>query len=355
MKLIISFIISFLLVFGLLTIFLYEEETKMEEEESVNEETSSSSKEEESKEENETTSIDEPIIDEAGLHDWIGKSEEDIIEQFGEPERIDLSPYGYEWLIYNDDTYLQIAILDDEVVSIFTNYHDLDNGSIEIGQDYEEVDDIFSFHEHVSLSGSYSSYQFELTSQELNMRPLAKINEEIYVQFYFDTIEEELSSIRYITPELLLLHRPYSIVYRGELPEPVELTDDEWTRVQEGQAKQIYDITNVIRSRHGLSELEWDEETAYVAYLHSEDMEQNEYFSHTSPEAGELNDRLEAEDIYYQLAAENIAAKYVDGIAAVEGWLNSEGHRVNLLNDEFTHLGVGVYRDYYTQNFITPW
>ncbi|MEK1830243.1 CAP domain-containing protein [Priestia megaterium] len=54
------------------------------------------------------------------------------------------------------------------------------------------------------------------------------------------------------------------------------------------------------------------------------------------------------------MAGENIASNYQDGIAAVEGWLNSEGHRKALLNKEFTRLGVGVYEKYYTQNFITP-
>ncbi|MGK0698226.1 CAP domain-containing protein [Priestia flexa] len=54
------------------------------------------------------------------------------------------------------------------------------------------------------------------------------------------------------------------------------------------------------------------------------------------------------------MAGENIASNYTDGPAAVEGWLNSEGHRKALLNNDFTHLGVGVYEKFYTQNFITP-
>lgn len=54
----------------------------------------------------------------------------------------------------------------------------------------------------------------------------------------------------------------------------------------------------------------------------------------------------------FQQAGENIAYNYVDGPAAVEGWLNSEGHRKALLNEDYTHLGVGVDHKYYTQNFI---
>lgn len=60
-------------------------------------------------------------------------------------------------------------------------------------------------------------------------------------------------------------------------------------------------------------------------------------------------------NISFKVAGENIAAQYVDGLAAVEGWLNSEGHRVNLLDESYSHLGVGVYQRYYTQNFMIPY
>jgi uncharacterized protein YkwD len=61
---------------------------------------------------------------------------------------------------------------------------------------------------------------------------------------------------------------------------------------------------------------------------------------------------LTAANVPFQMAGENIAAHYVDGPAVVEGWLNSKGHRESLLSGDFTHLGVGVYQKYYTQNFI---
>ncbi|BBP89067.1 hypothetical protein BsIDN1_26850 [Bacillus safensis] len=78
--------------------------------------------------------------------------------------------------------------------------------------------------------------------------------------------------------------------------------------------------------------------------MHSEDMKENHYFSHESKKYGTLKDRLERGEVGFQLAGENIAYNYVDGPAAVEGWLNSEGHRKALLNKDYTHLGVGVKR-----------
>lgn len=83
-------------------------------------------------------------------------------------------------------------------------------------------------------------------------------------------------------------------------------------------------------------------------------MDQKQYFSHDSKWQGDLTKRLQTQKIHFQLAGENIAAHYEDGISATEGWLNSEEHRKNLLHPKFTELGVGVYHDYYTQDFVLP-
>ncbi|MBS7717070.1 CAP domain-containing protein, partial [Vibrio cholerae] len=109
------------------------------------------------------------------------------------------------------------------------------------------------------------------------------------------------------------------------------------------------DMTNVLRKRFKLNTVEWDQPTAEVALGHSKDMFDTENFSHTSEKYGDLEDRLKAGDVFYQVAGENIAAGYSDAPAVMEGWLNSKGHRECLLNEKFTHLGVGVFDKYYTQ------
>lgn len=293
----------------------------------------------------------------AGIHRWVGQSQEALLESFGEPDRRDFTQYDYEWWVYfegKDRIQFALSLTTDKIVSVFTNSNKYDLAHVSIGDSYQRVNEFYDFVDTVSLTGNRSSYQFELKEEEVQMYPLAQIGD-IWVLYYFDVVVDSLSSVRFLDQETLLLLRPYSIVYRGELPMIGELTEDEWAMVQAGQAKQIFELTNDLRERHGLSSVEWHDATAEVALLHSKDMFENEYFSHTSPDHGELKDRLQAEEVSFQRAAENIAAYYVDGIAAVEGWLNSEGHRVNLFNEEFTHLGVGVYRSYYTQNFMMPW
>ncbi|NEU29495.1 CAP domain-containing protein [bacterium LRH843] len=285
----------------------------------------------------------------------IGMTGSEVIKKLGEPVRKDQSAYGYDWWIYEqtDDAYIQIGVNNDEVVTAFFAGK-LTDAPFFSGQTYEQLNEMLSFQDRVNVKVDKGMYQFELSAEDLLMRPLVNYNND-WVQLYFDAFTGELSSVRMMTDDVLLLQRPYSISYRGKLPEIPELSAAEWSIIEEGYAKQIFNYTNFLRKRHGLNPLNWEENVANVAYLHSKEMAIKNYFSHTSPTAGELGDRFEKGDVKFKLAGENIAAKYVDGLASVEGWLNSEGHRVNLLHDTFTHLGVGVYKDYYTQNFMIPW
>ncbi|MGD6871721.1 CAP domain-containing protein [Sutcliffiella horikoshii] len=291
-----------------------------------------------------------------GLASFMGEESQILLDKLGEPVRKDLSSYDYEWWVYNEnlENYMQFGVSEGKIVTIFTTGSESKNDLFEVGQSYEILNNKFKFTDSITVSHQEGSYRFQLKQEELATRPLIKV-EDFYVQLYFDDFEQTLSSIRYIDSSTLIKQRPYELVYRGPLVEPKELSEDNWARVEEGDARQIIDFTNIIRHRFGLSPVEWDEETAGVAYLHSKDMREEDYFSHTSPTKGTLTDRLTVGEVPFRLAGENIAAKYVDGVAAVEGWLNSEGHRNTLLNPRFTHLGVGVKEKYYTQNFIETW
>lgn len=291
-----------------------------------------------------------------GLAAFMGEDSQVLLDKLGEPVRKDLSSYDYEWWIYNEnlENYMQFGVSGGKVVTIFSTGSESENELFNIGQSYDELNDTYNFSNDLTVSHEEGSYRFQLKEEELKTRPLLKV-EDFYVQLYFDNFEQTLSSVRYLDSSTLIKQRPYELLYRGPLVEPKELSEEEWARVEEGDAKQIIDFTNIIRHRFELSPVKWDEDTAGVAYLHSKDMYEKDYFSHTSPTKGNLTDRLTVGEVAFRLAGENIAAKYVDGVAAVEGWLNSEGHRNTLLNPRFTHLGVGVKEKYYTQNFIETW
>jgi uncharacterized protein YkwD len=301
----------------------------------------------------------EPIDTEASslpkgsLGALIGEDVQNLRSELGPPRRRDLSAYGYTWYIYNYDInhYVQIGVLNDKVVTIYAIGNEANVAPFKIGQSFQELASKHSIESSIPLNKKDGAYQFELSSEDMETRPLVKSGN-VYAQLYIDRFTGMLSSVRFLDGQTLVKHQPYEMHYRGELAQNPELQQDDWEKIEAGTKLQILDITNVIRDRHNLNILKWEEKAAVVAYGHSKEMKEANYFSHTSARYGSLSDRLNAANVPFQLAGENIAAHYVDGPAVVEGWLNSQGHRESLLSVDFTHLGVGVYQKYYTQNFI---
>ena len=138
----------------------------------------------------------------------------------------------------------------------------------------------------------------------------------------------------------------------GTPPPPDEKQAQE-TRISEF-AQRVIDLTNEHREANGLKPLTHDPELSRVAQQKSVDMHQNNYFSHTSPTYGSPFDMMRDSGIEYKTAGENIAQGQRTPEAVVEAWMNSSGHRANILNPDFTHIGVGVEKDEYhwTQMFI---
>src|SRR5690625_957430 len=119
-------------------------------------------------------------------------------------------------------------------------------------------------------------------------------------------------------------------------------------------AKQVAELTNAARLEGGLKALALDNDLTEAAQLKSDDMAQNGYFSHQSPTYGSPFDLMNQVGINYSSAAENIAAGQRTPEQVVNSWLNSEGHRANILDPDMTHIGVGYNSNghYWTQMFI---
>ncbi|CQR46253.1 Cysteine-rich secretory protein family protein [Paraliobacillus sp. PM-2] len=118
-------------------------------------------------------------------------------------------------------------------------------------------------------------------------------------------------------------------------------------------AREVVSYTNMEREKQGLSKLTIDSKLSEVAWYKSKDMQVNNYFSHTSPTYGSPFDMMREFGVSYTAAGENIAMGYPDAKSVVNGWMNSEGHRKNILNENYTHIGVGFVKDgyYVTQMF----
>ena len=118
--------------------------------------------------------------------------------------------------------------------------------------------------------------------------------------------------------------------------------------------KEVVRLVNEERAKRGLKALTHNWELSRVARYKSQDMKDLGYFSHTSPVYGSPFQMMKSFGITYRSAGENIARGQKSPQAVVNAWMNSSGHRANILNASFTEIGVGYVSDghYWTQMFI---
>ena len=118
--------------------------------------------------------------------------------------------------------------------------------------------------------------------------------------------------------------------------------------------QQVIDLTNEKRASRGLKPLNANWELSRVARYKSQDMANNKYFSHTSPTYGSPFNMIKNFGIKYRSAGEKIAYGQRTPAQVVNSWWNSAGHRANMLNANYTDIGVGYVANgnYWTQMFI---
>ena len=129
--------------------------------------------------------------------------------------------------------------------------------------------------------------------------------------------------------------------------------------------KQVVTLTNQERIQNGLSPLNFNIQLSAAAQTHSQNMALQDFFSHTGADGSSFGDRIRATGYNYSRGAENIAAGYATPENVVTGWMNSTGHRANILNGDLREIGIGYYfladdtgsenwNRYWTQVFGTP-
>lgn len=126
------------------------------------------------------------------------------------------------------------------------------------------------------------------------------------------------------------------------------------TKEQAGIEQEVVKLVNAERAKAGLPALKEDWELSRVAKYKSQDMHDKKYFDHTSPTYGTPFTMMKNFGITYKSAGENIAMGQRSAEEVVKAWMNSEGHRANILNKNYTYIGVGYVKDgnYWTQMFI---
>jgi uncharacterized protein YkwD len=129
--------------------------------------------------------------------------------------------------------------------------------------------------------------------------------------------------------------------------------------------KRVVELTNIERRKAGLPALKYNPVLAAAAEKHSVDMAMQDYFDHEGSDGSSVSDRISAMGYQWSFVAENIQGGSDTPEEAVQSWMNSPGHRKNILNSKAQEIGVGYYflandtgdvkhKHYWTQVFAKP-
>lgn len=263
----------------------------------------------------------------------IGDPESKVLAVLGEPDRLDASPDGYTWLVYNRDyrQYAQIGVSDGQVTALFSNA------------------DVWQAPGGVvpGVSPETAAAGAGIGADRIRGRKsFAYARDGLSVTLFLDRQDGG---------------RVEGLLVEKRTAGAVSVRSDR-DALAAAYERQIFDMTNAFRAKNGLPALEWNDPAAEAARAHSADMAERGYFDHVTPDGRSPGDRLKAAGLDgYAAYAENIAAGQDSAFTAFNGWINSPGHRANILGEGLETLGVGVVYDadsdygwYYTQNFYTP-
>ncbi|MEI5906998.1 CAP-associated domain-containing protein [Bacillus spongiae] len=271
----------------------------------------------------------------------IGDSKTTVQQEVGPPKRSTINEYGVMWNTYHENyqNFLMVSFDENDTVNgLYTNQPLLSSSldlSFEnskesiyqiLGEPLTEIRKGFTIFE-LSGEGEYEVFLVDNT----------------YVTIFYDLHENDsITAIQLISEELEMSKTK---LYSPE-------TDD----LKIGFEYQLFDVTNAARVQHDLQPLVWDHTVKETARKHSLDMAVENYFDHTNLQGQSPFDRMEEDRIQFLVAGENLAYGHVSSLFAHEGLMNSLGHRENILQEDYTFLGIGVaFNDesqpYFTQKY----
>lgn len=119
----------------------------------------------------------------------------------------------------------------------------------------------------------------------------------------------------------------------------------------ESEQCQVFELVNIERNDRGEEPLEYNSALELAAQRHAEDMYENDYFSHTSQDGRDFGQRAEEAGYSGSPGGENIALGQNSAEQVMTSWMNSDGHRRNILDGNFDEIGVGFHNNYWVQVF----
>lgn len=210
--------------------------------------------------------------------------------------------------------------------------------------------------EFAQVMDNILNYREPEDSEELVEEKVLEINQEVLEDNREVIVEQEVQ-------EEEVLEDNREVIVEQEVQEEQEVLEDKEEILEEEEEVpagleielEVLRLVNIERKKQGIKPLKLGEDLIKVAKLKSEDMADNEYFSHTSPTYGSPFDMMKRSNIIYKIAGENITMGHTSPEDVMDGWMNSPSHKASILDPRFGTLGVGYVSGngtrYWTQMF----
>lgn len=267
----------------------------------------------------------------------IGDNESTLINKIGDPARVDNSEYSFNWYVYNQygKKFCMVGVDKEKVVALYSNSINSDElRNIKINGNRNLIKEVYTPLKQIRKG----NINYAINSNE--QYDILEVDDK-YITVFYDIYENNT-----ITSYL---------VVNKEAEDKIALFPKESEQLRKSYELQVIDMVNSVRQQRNLNKLNYSQQATISTRKHCEDMKINKFFDHVNKKGKGPGDRMKAEGIKFTLAGENIAAGQFNAIYAHEAWMNSKGHRKNILGD-YKYIGVGVgfggsYNMYYGQNF----
>lgn len=185
-----------------------------------------------------------------GFAQYIDQPTEVFTKVYGEPIEIQQTALGYDWWILgeNEHDYLQVAVKNSKIASIFALGDELPNDPFEIGMDLSDISEITTIFPNFDFDKKDVNYRIELSEEDMNYRPLVAFDNESFAILHLTQETGKLIGVRYLNKSTLLRLMPYQL-NEGELTEKVVAEDTDWHQVNLDSQRQMQSILTILRQR----------------------------------------------------------------------------------------------------------
>lgn len=286
-----------------------------------------------------------------GWSTYVGKDISTFEKKMGQPIRKGPSAYGFTWWVYGDENqYMLVGVEKDKINQVYVTGTRVDFAPFKMGQTLDELYRTTITDMEVNIKIQQNIYTMVLSEEDLQSRLLIMYND-VLAQLYFDSATKKLMAVRYIDGETLVKQKPYDMTYVGEVIETKKPSSFEQEKINQENAQQLFELSNVYREINDLPALEKDGKLSEVTSTQLKGLVMERLAKSDAPDT-DLQSLLKENDVDFEETAENIAEDYADAADAISGILNSEKHRQDLLNVTYNHLGTASFENNFAQIFI---